>query len=526
MYINYKTINGIEYGTVMKSVRNGSSVSKADQVYLGRVIDKDKLIFKNREHGLFVYDLSTNSYTPVDANYAEPNIARKNQKPVRSNLIVSFGDMFFLNEYIHKIGFDKAIDAIGYANMDTLYALLAYYILCPLSNCHAEDWWDLTYAKLLYPNAKLASQRISNALADIGSEEAKRNFFKEYTAFLRKAKTENEAAASVENGILIDSSGLPNSSHMHVTAVNNHNGVVSEEIRLIYVVQQKTGLPLFFRYVPGNVIDASTVTRTIAELKANGIDTKFAILDAGYYSGKNADTLLDAKVSFMSRMKSNFSLYKSIVDEHLAGLETRDNLVRFNNRLVYVKRVECKIGQNNDRDAYAYLCKDLNMMHELERKLVERAEDDGMSSEEIYDVLQSQGIFIIISTRKIAKESLLELYYTRDQVEKLFKISKQNSKILPINIETEETLRGHLMITFMATALLKLMSDKLKKTSLTTDSMFMNLHEQHANIYENELITTEPTKKMNDAYKAFKITCPVSIPLKGGAVVDPKTNGN
>ena len=97
-------------------------------------------------------------------------------------------------------------------------------------------------------------------------------------------------------------------------------------------------------------------------------------------------------------------------------------------------------------------------------------------------------------------------------MEKLFELCKQGGKILPINVETEETLRGHLMMTFMATAALKMMSDKLKKTSLTTDSMFMNLHEQHAIVYDKEFVTTEPVKKMNDAYKIFKVQCPAVIP--------------
>ncbi len=44
--------------------------------------------------------------------------------------------------------------------------------------------------------------------------------------------------------------------------------------------------------------------------------------------------------------------------------------------------------------------------------------------------------------------------------------------------------------------------------------MFMNLHEQHAIIYDNGFITTEPTKKMNEAYKAFKVQCPATIPQK------------
>ena len=58
------------------------------------------------------------------------------------------------------------------------------------------------------------------------------------------------------------------------------------------------------------------------------------------------------------------------------------------------------------------------------------------------------------------------------------------------------------------------MTEVLKKTSLTTESMFMNLHEHHAVVYDKELITAEPAKRMNEAYKAFKVQCPVTIPYQ------------
>jgi transposase len=361
----------------------------------------------------------------------------------------------------------------------------------------------------------MSSQRLSDALADIGSEDAKRGFFKEYFRFLERCGASGVASGSngMDDGILIDSSGLPNAIRFPLTAVNTHNGVVSEETRLIYVVQQRTGLPLFFRYVAGNVIDVSTLTRTISELKANGINTKFAILDAGYYTGKNADALLDAKISFISRLKSNLCVYKQAIKEHLATLEAKENRVRYNNRLVYIKCIPCMIGAKEDRPAYAYLCKDLAMKHELERHLVERAEDESISCDEIYDKMQTHGVFMLISTRRIAKENILPLYYTRDQVEKVFELCKQGAKILPVNVETEATFRGHLMMTFMASVILKMMSVKLKGTSLTTEAVFMIMHEQHAAIYDNELITTEPVRKMSEAYKAFGITCPDTLPL-------------
>lgn len=109
--------------------------------------------------------------------------------------------------------------------------------------------------------------------------------------------------------ILIDSTGLPNSIHFPLTAISRHNGKISNEVRLIYVTQRETSLPLFFRYVPGNVINVSTLTRTVKELKAYDINTKFAILDAGYRTAENTKELYDSKVSFISRMSEKLSLY-------------------------------------------------------------------------------------------------------------------------------------------------------------------------------------------------------------------------
>jgi len=521
MYITYDVkANGVTYASLTSSTRRGKAVDK-DYQNLGRVIDKEKGIYKNRERGIFAYDLATNTFSPVPVDYIEPKLERKVSVRRRETLVVSFGDIFLLENYIRDSGFSRAVDAIGFRNRDTLHALLSYYILCRCSNRLAGDWWGLTYARLLYPDAQMSSQRISDALKDIGSEEAKRSFFGTYYQLLRGVEgggnvTQDYDLSDCEGvgeGILIDSTGCPNDIHFPLTAVNTHNGVVSNEIRVIYVVQQKTGLPLFFRYVAGNVIDVSTLKTTIAELKNNGIDTKFAILDAGYYTGKNADALLDANVSFISRLEGNLKVYKKVVAENLDDLEAKENLVRYNGRFVYLKCVPCKIGEHENRDAYAFLGMDLTMKREEMYQLSARADDRNISNEDAFDEMRKHGVFVLIASRKIAKEKVLPLNYTRNQVEVIFDIAKNKGKLLPFNIASEETLRGHLMMTFMAATLLKLMGDKIKGSGLTTDEMFMNLHEQHAIIYDDEILLTEPVKKMNTAYKAFGITCPTTMPL-------------
>ncbi len=73
----------------------------------------------------------------------------------------------------------------------------------------------------------------------------------------------------------------------------------------------------------------------------------------------------------------------------------------------------------------------LTMKHEQEKHTIECAGDEGLFGADIYDDLQKQGVFVLITTRKISKEKLLPLYYMRDQVEKIFELCKQGGKILP-----------------------------------------------------------------------------------------------
>lgn len=150
--------------------------------------------------------------------------------------------------------------------------------------------------------------------------------------------------------------------------------------------------------------------------------------------------------------------------------------------------------------------------HQLQKQLVEKAADQDLRGDQIYDEMQKNGIFVLIASRRIAADNILPLYYTRDQIEKIFEVCKSDSKLLPLNVETEDAFRGHLMMTFLAAVTIRLMNDKLAGSGLTPETVFMNLHEQHALIYDNEFVTTEPPKAINEAYIALHIKCPATIP--------------
>ena len=524
MFIAYSKKNGVEYAALATSVRHGAKVGKGKPVNLGRVLDKERNIFRNRERGVFTYNPQTGQYGPAPADFIEPPKRRKGKyikdgRKKRSVLLLQFGDIYFYDCFINSLGILKAVDAIEYGNKDTLHALLCYYVTSPEPNCRAQFWYDVSYARVLYPKATLASQRISDALAEIGIEENRRRFYSKYIEFVTGCTmndTKDQFGMIPDglegDGVLIDSSGLPNCAKLPVTAISNHNGIISNEVRVIYVVHQRTGLPLFMRYVSGNVVDATTIKRTLLEMKGLGIDVKFALLDAGYYNGKNADALYDAKVSFVTRTHSSNKVFTDAVKMHRAGLESKENLVCHNGGLYYIKRVDVMLGSKSNRKAYGYLCLDLTTQSKELRKVATKAEDENESPDEIYGHIQEAGLFMLVSSRAISKEHILSLYYTRNQVEEIFRIGKTDGKMLPLEIHQEDTLRGHLVMTLLSTTIIKILQDRLQGTKLSPSEVFSTLSHQGALICPDSLVSSDPVKKMNDIYKHFKIECPEEIP--------------
>ena len=494
MYIGYTTKRGIEYAELCISKRDGKKVHKK-HTNLGKVLDKEQGIYQNRKLGVFTYDLSTNTYGKAPPEFVPPKTSRK------ESLILDFGDAFFLDNFIKAKGLRPTIDAIGYGNPDTIYAMISYYAICSLANCHAQSWWEGSYARILYPKANLTSQRISDFLTAIGNENSQRKFFQEYFKLL------DHTGVDIEN-ILIDSTGLPNSIHFPLTAICNHNGTISEEVRLIYVVHQKTGMPIYFRYCAGNIIDASTLIRCLEELEVQGINTEFAILDAGYYSEENINELFAKGVSFVTRLKQNLKIYKQIVAEHLETLEAKENLVEYNGRYVFLKCVPCELVGHQ---AYAYIGLDIARKSSETNKTFQRAIPKKMSTDDVYDVIQKQGIFILITSNQINTTELLPLYYTRQQIEQVFDIGKNYAGMLPVRVHSEDTFRGHLLLTFIATAVIKQMQEELKSSAITPISLFLDLRNHKCKVYEDKIITHEVFKKANDIYKKFNVKCPVAI---------------
>jgi transposase len=510
-FIRYQTRSNKEtpslYGTFCPSSHGSKRVkTEADKDrWLGKVIDKERGIFYNRNDGFFRFTVES-GYTKLSKpdcemlSKAEKNLHNNSYKQAKS-CSIGFGDVFIINSYLESTGLFNIFKSASKADNDTLLSLILYRLLHHGPNLYAYNWWERSYCQFIYPKAQLESQRISDYLVEIGDENNFRLFIDQY---IKYTKTLTD-----KFNILIDSTGLPNSIKIPLTSVNNHNGVISNEIRLIFVVERNSGYPIYYRSVPGNIVDVSTLNMIIAELREYDIKIDRAILDAGYYSENNIKLLIDNGIPFMSRMICNRGLYNDLINIHVPSIKVKSNFVTYHGRSLFVKKVPVKL-YSEQLPAFAYICLDINQQHIDEKNYYSKSLDKISDDQMLLD-MNKHGVFILTSTIDIEISELLPCYYTRQSVEQIFDYLKNEADILPIRVHSKLAFNGHVLISFMTTICYIAISHALSKINISPRFAFEYLNSYYARKYTNRIIPDVSTKKINDVAKILKVKIPKTI---------------
>jgi len=286
---------------------------------------------------------------------------------------------------------------------------------------------------------------------------------------------------------------LPNDIGISLTALGHHGGVIENEIRMIMVVDRLSGEPLYFRYVAGNIVDVTTLKTTMNELNTLNINANYALLDAGYCSEDNIVALYKSEISFLMRVPAGRVIYKESVVKALPILEAIENCVLYGERILYIKRE--KVTLYDEYEGYIYVCLDVKKKAEDITRIMKNAISGKEEAEKTSEKLKTAGIFVLLSLDEISKDELLKLYYLRQSAEQIFEISKSYADILPLRVHQESTLRGILMINFLAVALYKNLDNQLPD-EIPLSNALKFLRTQKCKVYENDnVIPSEPNKR-------------------------------
>ncbi|MDR0549551.1 MAG: transposase [Deltaproteobacteria bacterium] len=473
---------------------------------LGRVIDLDKGIFRNRLKGLFHFDFES-GYTVIEP----PNCA-KNDNIVFNEQGIIFGHIYVVNEVLQRVNYLDIFKNIYPGHEDSLLTLLLYRLLTNDSYINVYPWWSSSYASKLFPNASIQSQRISEHLFALGKINLQ-SFFNNY---LQVIYNDNNI-----EGIVLDSTGVPNDINIDLTKINNHNGIISNEVRLIYIIDRLKKIPIYFRVVSGNIVDVSTLQNTINELKSYNVNIKYAVLDAGYYSEDNIKFLYNNNINFVARLVSNRLIAKEIIGKYFDQIINMDNHIIHNGRLLYIKKFSINLHGHN---GYAYIAIDHHKRSQEIATLVNnnnsKSIKNRLTNSELEQESKLLGTFILLSSLDLDINEILPYYSSRNYIEQVFDVSKNNAMLLPLRVHSIEAVMGHILINFITVISYMKLNSMFDGTKYSAKNALFELGLLMGKVINSKIFIYEPNKSIKNYLKILNIPIPKIIDLNSNLCVN------
>jgi transposase len=411
--------------------------------------------------------------------------------------VLDFGDCYAIKTISES---SRILDVIRntIGSMDTLMTLVCYQLTNGSAMYNCPDWAEGNIVNKIFPDANLSSQKISSFINKLGNETLQRKFFKNYIDLFFNNK----------HGVLIDSTALPNAANTSLSALGYSSSGVVQKVGCLMLVDKDSKLPIFFRAIPGEIADISTLKTTFDEIDLLGLKTDCAIFDAGYFSEDNIRYLCEKKINFISRMPKTRNIFKELVLK--AKIENHTNAVQYGKRIVFIKSQEITLYESQ---VFAHIILDPDKKAKDINKLMlehfANSNEKQKNNKELKEKMKYCGYLILISKQSMTKDEVLPNYYTRQSIEQIFGFAKVNN-LLPLRTHSNQSINGYLFLIFISIIIFIHMRNKLK-TKMTVEQSLIILRNLKAKVYDKKIIPLEATKKMKDIFSMLGITVPISM---------------
>ena len=168
--------------------------------------------------------------------------------------------------------------------------------------------------------------RISKALEAVDPESLQR-FFGDFERRL-EAKRKSSDLVYEHLVMAIDTTSLSTYSAMLEAAKygKNKEGDDMAQINLLMICDNTTGIPLYYRSLPGNYSDTQVLDTTIKELRSAQFRTgTILVMDRGFYSHTNVVTLLKSNFRFLMGIPLSVGIYKEAIREAYEVITDTEN---------------------------------------------------------------------------------------------------------------------------------------------------------------------------------------------------------
>jgi hypothetical protein len=421
---------------------------------------------------------------------------------------------------------------------------LAYYLVSESeSPMYRFNHWARTHS---HPyGQELSSQRISEVFARINYDSIMR-----FMARQRKRYEDSEH-------LVYDITSISSYSELlrHVRYGNNKSGEPLPQLNLALVFGQSSMMPVYYRTLPGNVTDVTTLRKLLRDLQQMDMGKVKLVLDRGFYSARNIDALYKHRCKFVVGARKNtrfikghladnrqvltdFTSYDADLGLHYHTITDNWNYTEYDNeggvvgqgkRRVYVHMYYNSAQAEVDKSAF------FSQLTKVSQAVLEGGCSEGQqvmadtylhvhttpargtkvtyNEDAIREHTGEFGYFVLLSNDIKEPVEALWVYRNKDVVEKAFDNLKNRLNLRRPNVSSEESLEGKVFVQFVALMLLSWIHNVMKKEGLYKNWTMQQVLDELDGIerYEQEGKRTnygEVTGKQRTLYNHFGFAPP------------------
>jgi len=261
------------------------------------------------------------------------------------------------------------------------------------------------------------------------------------------------------------------------------------QVNLSYAIDEKDGTPLFYELYPGSIVDNSQCKFMVDKAKDYGYKSIGLILDRGYFSAKNIRYFDDNGYAFVLMLKENYACVKESIQQVQGQLKEFKHNYYIPKYEVYGMTVEGKLYKTDKRTRYFHvfydneraaraqnsIMKSYTVMEEKLQKWLDkkttrketlkafekyyylRFDSNGYflsykrKEKVIKKAMDETGYFVMCTAIKMTASEAIEVYRSRDESEKLFRIMKTELDYDKLAVYTDDSVKSKTHLVFLAT---------------------------------------------------------------------------
>lgn len=262
--------------------------------------------------------------------------------------------------------------------------------------------------------------------------------------------------------------------------------------------------PLFYEEYPGSINDVSQLQCMLDKAKGYGYRHVGFILDRGYFSRNNIEFMDACGYEFVIMVKGMATFVRDLILRNKGQFEEK-RACYIRNHQVYGTTIKAKLYVTDEKDRYFHLFHSVGKEHgekdEIERKINNmeaklkkyyrtkyeptdyvrkyfncEINKDGVFvfAKENHETVEKEmklcGYFVIVTSQKMTAKEAIDLYYSRDSSEKLFRGDKSYLGNKSLRVHSSESASAKIFVEFVALIVRNRLYTKLKDETEKLDN--------------------------------------------------------